>query len=703
MISCTILRAFFIALLIRGSLAITACPTAVTTYTDADGAKYSICLDTDYTGASLLVTQNVASVIACAQICGLNPSCTKAVYDTTSRVCHVKDSTATLTWVSNTRYDTIYLNNINSEGAIIAVCPFSGTNYTYASGTEWHICPNTDYQGASLRVITNIASPTICAQTCAAATGCSKAVFDNVNLVCHIKDTSAMLIWAMNKKFDVIRLKVPNNEAKLGRWSDIIRLPIIPVAGYIVPQVPEPSRILVFSAWGATNFGGAAGYTQFADYNFKTGTASQRQVSNTNHDMFCPGISSLVDGRIVITGGSDAEKTSIYDPVTNSFTRGPNMKIARGYQTSATLSDGQVFTIGGSYSGGYGGKNGEIYNPSTNAWTLLPSASVDAMLTDDHEGIWREDNHGWLFGWTNRSVFQAGPSRKQHWYGTTGSGSVLEAGTRDDDDAMCGVNVMYDVGKILSTGGAPDYDNSAGITRTHITTITTPFQPAVVERVQDMAAPRAYGNGVVLPDGSVLVTGGQKTAHVFTDTDGILAAEIFNPTTKTWTQLALAAVARNYHAISILLPDGTVFSGGGGLCYVGLPGSSDANCNLAVNHADGQIFTPPYLFNADNTLAARPAISSLASHQVAVGGTLTVTMSTTATGVKFSLLRLGSCTHSINSDQRRVPVSNSAQSGTTYVLQLERDSGILIPGYYYLFALSAAGVPSVAKTVQIVL
>jgi len=409
----------------------------------------------------------------------------------------------------------------------------------------------------------------------------------------------------------------------------------------------------------------------------------------------------LADGRIIITGGSDAEATSIYSPATNEFTRGPDMKVARGYQTSATLSNGQVFTIGGSYSGPRGGKNGEVYNPATNKWTMLPKAAVNVMLTTDREGVWREDNHAWLFGWKNGSVFQAGPSKKQHWYGTSGEGSVVEAGTRDTVDSMCGINVMYDVGKILSTGGAPYYDNSPATARTHITTITNPNEPVTVERVADMSAPRAFGNGVVLPDGTVVVTGGQRTAHVFTDTSGILAAEMFNPATKTWTQLAPAAVARNYHSVSLLLPDGTVFSGGGGLCYVGGVGRSAAKCNLAVNHADGQIFTPPYLFNADNSPATRPVITSLSSHQIAVGGSITVIMTQATRSMTFSLVRIGTSTHSINSDQRRIPISNVQNSGQGYSLRLPNDNGILIPGHYYLFAMSPSGVPSLAKTVQI--
>lgn len=105
-------------------------------------------------------------------------------------------------------------------------------------------------------------------------------------------------------------------------------------------------------------------------------------------------MSTLEDGRMIISGGSDAAAVSIYDPASNVFTKGPNMKVARGYQTSVTTSEGKIFELGGSYSGGFGGKIGELYDPVTNSWTALPNAKTDPILTTDNEGIWRTDNVG---------------------------------------------------------------------------------------------------------------------------------------------------------------------------------------------------------------------------------------------------------------------------------------------------------------------
>lgn len=434
---------------------------------------------------------------------------------------------------------------------------------------------------------------------------------------------------------------------------------------------------------------------------YNSGVVSPRTVANTQHDMFCPGISALEDGRILIQGGSDAKKNTFYNPVSNTFTQAPDLLVARGYQTSVTLSDNRVFTIGGAYSGLRQGKDGEVYSPVSNSWQALPGARVGPMLTTDREGIWREDNHAWLFAWKNATAFQAGPSMAMNWYSANGNGNQIAAGTRDTDDAMCGIFVMYEPGKILTAGGSPDYTNSDANNRAHLISIGDYGQPATVERAPDMAYPRGFANAVVLPDGTVLVTGGQRRSMVFTDDAGILQAELFNPTTKTWKTLAAEAVPRNYHAVSILLPDGRVFSGGGGLCYTAQIGGSTVNCNKLVDHADGQIFSPPYLFNADGSAASRPTISSLSGTTVKPDAQLGITTSTT--NPRFVLVRIGSVTHSVNSDQRRVPLTSVTQSGTVYTATLPSDSGILIPGHYYLFVLNAAGVPSIARTVQVTL
>ncbi|KAF2219616.1 galactose oxidase-like protein precursor [Elsinoe ampelina] len=717
------MAAFFVPLLLASGCfvtanaqRITACPTTANRVTAADGAIYEICSGTDYRGPSAQILPNIGSNTLCLDRCAVTTGCTQAVYHAAAQTCHLKGNPQQLEWWVDPIFDTIRQIQGVQQGSVITTCPYDEVLTTTADGSEYAICPGTDYEAYSYEVGQNVQTVGDCLSRCATNNGCSRAVYDNTGKVCHIKGTRTDLRWTINRQFSIIRQvsKVkavpvaPTDRIKVGVWSDLIKLPIIPVAAYVVPEGPTANRMLFFSAYGSTDFGNDYGYTQFAELNYVTGAVSQREIANTQHDMFCPGISMLQDGRIVITGGSSAAVVSIYDPKTNAFTRAANMKLGRGYQTSATLSDGRIFTIGGSFTGGLGGKVGEVFNATTNTWTLLSQADVQPMLTTDAEGIWREDNHAWLFGWTNGSVFQGGPSKAMNWYGTTGTGRTVAAGTRDTVDAMCAIYVLFDAaqGKILSAGGSQDYTNSPGFTRAHITTITRPFVAPTVERVPDMAFPRGYANAVVLPDGTVLVTGGMRRSMVFSDWNSVLTPELFDPKTKTWKSMADEGVPRNYHSVSLLLSDGRVFSGGGGLCAVGR-GASDAHCDRSVDHADGQIFSPPYLFNEDGSEAVRPRVVSVAAsgstagEKIRVGGTLTVEMGDQGT-YAFALLRMGSVTHSVNSDQRRLPVSGT-RSGTRWSIRLPTDSGVVLPGFWYLFAVNGRGTPSVARTLQITL
>lgn len=156
------------------------------------------------------------------------------------------------------------------------------------------------------------------------------------------------------------------------------------------------------------------------------------------------------------------------------------MNIGRGYQSTATLADGRIFVLGGSWSGGYGGKNGELYSSATNAWTSISGAAVTPMLTQDAQGAFRSDNHAWLFAWTGNSVFQAGPSSAMNWYNVSGSGSWTAAGTRAaDPDSMCGSAVMFDAvnGLVLTAGGSPSYQNSYATANAHLIKIVSSPRP----------------------------------------------------------------------------------------------------------------------------------------------------------------------------------------------------------------------------------
>ena len=491
-------------------------------------------------------------------------------------------------------------------------------------------------------------------------------------------------VCAAGAKSQLWTLHSPTLRAK---WSDVVATSVDAVAAANLPD----GRILSWAANDRISYNGPGGktYTEILDPVART--ASTYLVAETGHDMFCPGTGMLPDGRIFVNGGTDDRRTSIYDPATGRWSTAAPMSIGRGYQGSVVNPDGSVFTLGGSWSGGWGNKTGELWNERT-GWSLRPGVPPTNVLTGDQQGIFRADNHLWLQVLSGGRLLHAGPSKQMNWIdvgATGGPGNITPAGLRGDDtDSMNGNLVPYLPDLMLKIGGSPNYgDNNANATRS-AQIIDARKSGLSVERIAPMAYARAFHNSVVLPNGQVVVVGGQTFAKPFSDDNAILVPEIWNPETRVFERLPAMATPRNYHSVALLMPDGRVWSAGGGLC---------GGCS--TNHLNYEVLTPPYLLNADGTAAARPSIIAVGSPSAAVGGAIAATVSEPVS--RFALVRLASVTHSLNNDQRRIALTAESQNGRDYVLRLPGDAGVVVPGYYMLFALNAKGVPSVAQTVRI--
>ena len=101
-------------------------------------------------------------------------------------------------------------------------------------------------------------------------------------------------------------------------------------------------------------------------------------MTQTNHDMFCPGTAFLEDGRLLVNGGGpDVTTTSIYDFSGNQWVRGASMSRRRWYNASTTLPGGGVFTLGGIPEDGVG----ELWTAGA-GWSVLAGAPVTPMTVD---------------------------------------------------------------------------------------------------------------------------------------------------------------------------------------------------------------------------------------------------------------------------------------------------------------------------------
>ena len=210
-------------------------------------------------------------------------------------------------------------------------------------------------------------------------------------------------------------------------------------------------------------------------------------------------------------------------------------------------------------------------------------------------------------------------------------------------------------------------------------------QPAPAWRaLPPMSAPRIQMNAVLLPTGKILALGGSTQNNV--ESTASLDADLFDPATETWSPAGRMARPRLYHSVALLLPDATVWVSGS---------------NTAQGTFDNtiEIYRPAYLFAPGGGLATRPTIGS-APAAVDYNASFQVTTSQAADIASVALVRPGSSTHAFNFEQRLVDLSFTAGNGTL-TLTSPPNANIAPPGYYMLFLINRAGVPSQAAWVRL--
>ena len=111
--------------------------------------------------------------------------------------------------------------------------------------------------------------------------------------------------------------------------------------------------------------------------------------------------------------------TTLFDSRTNTYTRGPDMTVGRWYPTVTQLADGRALVFSGDniVRTAPGSRTRskdaavnslpEIYNPKTNTWTDLTSATLTSPL------------YPFMFLLSNGKVFDAGPDTVTRTLDTT--------------------------------------------------------------------------------------------------------------------------------------------------------------------------------------------------------------------------------------------------------------------------------------------
>ena len=421
-------------------------------------------------------------------------------------------------------------------------------------------------------------------------------------------------------------------------------------------------------------------------------------------DVFCAGQCFLPDGRLLVVGGAIDGRNEAgppyvhtFDPITALWTRHGDMRQGRYYPTTTLMGDGKVLITNGNTVAGPSVLNEdlEVFDPATNTTTLVGTKRIglyahQALLPDGTVMVGgparidscRINPQGWII--TKYSSMLAahalgggflvpGPASGSWKMMVTGGASVATAEQFDpttsqkwqlksplplDRAFMC--TVLLPDGKVLGIGGESGVIASASgaaTTAAAAGTSTAPIDGAVYCDLDKSVLERAPKLTAGIPQQQSLM---------------------YDPAANTWTTMATQTDPRGYHTSAVLLPDGRVLSAGG----TGVTGATD--------HLE--IYSPPYLFKG-----ARPVITS-APAKLTYG--LPFIIGTPDAVSRVVLMAPGANTHTNDMSQRHVELTFTATTGRIRATA-PPTSNVAPPSYYMLFILNAAGVPSVARWVQL--
>ena len=236
---------------------------------------------------------------------------------------------------------------------------------------------------------------------------------------------------------------------------------------------------------------------------------------------------------------------------------------------------------------------------------------------------------------------------------------------------------MIEIDKVLVFGGKQNGAEYSPSNKVFMIDFSNTFKPKIKE-LKSMNFARSNGNATIMPDGNIFINGG----HSYNDLEfSVFTPEIYNPFTETTQEMDNSYFRRNYHASSLLLPDGRILTAGGDVW-------------------NAEIFYPPYLFTKDinnkTILAKRPKIINIEKN-IKRGETFGIEVDGEIS--KVTLISTGSTTHAQGSESKFRNIDFTKLSNNQIEIKLDTNLNNLQNGTYLLFVLNSKGTPSEGKIV----
>ncbi|MGW2065661.1 galactose oxidase-like domain-containing protein [Streptomyces sp. NPDC055775] len=375
-----------------------------------------------------------------------------------------------------------------------------------------------------------------------------------------------------------------------------------------------------------------------------------------------------------------------FDPVAEKYITVDPMNEARWYPTLTTLQDGKVLALSGLDEIGQivPGKD-EIYDPKTRKWAYtgivrkFPTYPAVFLLND-----------GKLFySGSNAGYGPADIGRDPGIWDLATNRFKKIPGLSDADEMETSATVRLPPAqdeKFMVIGGGGVGESERSSEKSRLVDLKDPdpeFKdgPSLDEGTR-------YPSAALLPDDSVLVTGGSGD-YRGRGGSNILQARLYDAKTDSYKRVADPAVGRNYHSGSVLLPDGRVMIFGSDSLY-----ADRANSRPGVFEQRIEIYTPPYLYRD-----SRPELTA-GPKRMRRGGTGMFTTSRGSTITSAKLMRPSAVTHVTDTDQRSVEL-RPARTAEGISVTVPKNRALVPSGWYMLFVTDAKGTPSEGTWVEI--
>ncbi len=399
----------------------------------------------------------------------------------------------------------------------------------------------------------------------------------------------------------------------------------------------------------------------------------------------CMSGSLLEDGRIIMVGGQTPANpgsfrnairwVKSYTVGTNAWAWMPELQLGAGrwYPGMARLADGSFLVMGGGTApDAVRTETCERFNLSTEGWSFTGSMMNPAEFPPSallHTGevlatwwppqLYNVQTGQWRFTGNFNQPNRGWPGHSDHSIVVLADGRVAAIGALRGPDNNGVMGEIYD----------PETE-----------TWSLTSNPGLVRYQTEV---------IQLPDGRILAAGGETEVNPppVADVLGIVKwSDLYDPATDTWRRVADMLQFREYHAVTLLVPDGRVLTTGGSRIKFQVGPTSD----------DVEAYTPPYLLRG-----VRPQITSITTTTPTRGSQIGLTLAPETLLTSVVLVGTGAHTHWVDGGVPRRLVLPVQQAGTSVTTVLPSDANVLPLGHYMLFAM-VDDIPSVAVIIQVV-